>query len=211
VNLATCTTGFPYQQALMTDPCLSVGWANARVFKVDRFHYYIDRFADAVTGTRPYLMLDRGLWDGGKPLVEPVAPDVEDIQFAYVFPRSAAAQLVGTTAVLADAVDSIDITAAVPPAYTDLTSAASRTTHSPANIRAVRVSVVVRTTTPDPAGAGVTATIPAAANRPAITGDADYRRIVVETSEGVRNLDSRGPFFPAYSANPADGVNVGGG
>ncbi len=43
-------------------------------------------------------------------------------------------------------------------------------------------------------------------------GPAGYRRLLVETSAAVRNLDSRTPFMPPYSAKGgADGLNVGGG
>jgi type IV pilus assembly protein PilW len=215
---AACTTGFPYEQNLLTTGCFAAGYLNARVFKIDRFHYYIGRYLDtALNVQRPYLMLDRGLWtDDGVAQVEPVAPDVEDIQFAYVFPRSPAAQqLVGATSgtQLSNSLSSIDF-ASAPPAYTDNSTAVSRTTNNPANIRGVRVSIVARARSPD---LGLTATefktIPAAGNRPAVTnGDPGYRRLVVETTEAVRNLDSRGPFFPAYSTNGgADHLNVGGG
>jgi type IV pilus assembly protein PilW len=219
VQLQTdCATGFPYQQDLLSAGCFAAGYANARVFKIDRFHYYVARYADSALqgGQRPYLMLDRGLWKDGAPLVEPVAPDVEDLQVGYVFPRSTVQQLVGApsgAARLSNAAASIDLGSA-PPAYTDNSAAASRATNHPANIRGIRVSVVARTRSPD---LGLTADefkkIPEAGNRPAVpNGDPGYRRIVVEETEAVRNLDSRGPFFPAYSTNGgADGLNVGGG
>ena len=221
VQLQTaCSAGFPYEQALLASGCFNTGFANARVFKIDRFHYYIARYPEAALSggaQRPYLMLDRGLWDqNGVAQVEPVAPDVEDLQFAYVFPRSAVQQLVGapvTAPQLSNSASSIDL-ASPPPAYTDNSTNATRTTNNPANIRGVRVSVVARSRSPD---LGLTATeyrtIPAAGNRPDLTnGNPGYRRIVVEETEAVRNLDSRGPFFPAYSTNGgADGLNVGGG
>ena len=211
-----CTNGFPHQQAMLDSGCFDAGFAAARVFKIQRFHYYVARYLDTATGTtRPYLMLDRGLWSGGAPLVEPIAPNVEDLQFGYVFPGAATTPLVGTTegTQLANATGSIDLNA-TPPAYTDITGATSRTTHSPANIRAVRVSVVVRAANPDPNTTGDDLhTIPAAANRGAITNaDPGYRRLVVESTESLRNLDSRGPFYTPYSTNAgADGLNVGGG
>lgn len=219
VQLQTaCTTGFPYQQNLLTAGCLATGFANARVFKIDRFHYYIARYADsALNGAqRPYLMLDRGLWRDGAAQVEPVAPDVEDVQFAYVFPRSTVQQLVGApigAAQLSNFAGSIDL-ASPPPAYTDNSTNATRTTNNPANIRGVRVSIVARSRSPDLAlTADEYKKIPPAGNRPELTnGDPGYRRLTVEETQAVRNLDSRGPFFPAYSTNGgADGLNVGGG
>lgn len=212
VTLQTACSGpFPYQQDTLTTGCIAGGWSQARVFKVERFHYYVERF-----GGRPFLMLDRGLWGADGPLVEPVAPDVEDIQFAYVLPLAAAglASLVGGpgAAQLDDSADGIDLDA-VPAAYADPTQAASRTTHHPGNIRAVQASVVVRTPSADVRFVGSDRTIPAAGNRGAQTnGDAGFRRILVETTEGTRNLDSRAPYFPAYSTNNGvDGLNVGGG
>jgi len=210
-----CTTGFPYQQQMLTSGCFSTGFANVRVFKIERFHYYVARFADAAGAARPYLMLDRGLKWNGAALVEPVAPDVEDLQIAYVLPRSAAAtQLVGGTSGtrLERSASSIDL-GAVPPAYTDPLSAASRTTNHPGNIHAVRVSLVVRSASPDASlNTAADATIPPAGNRAAVAGDVGYRRIVVETTEAIRNMDVRGPYYPAYSVNNgADGLNVGGG
>ncbi len=212
VTLQTACDGpFPYQQAMLTNGCFASGWTQARVFKVDRFHYYVQRF-----NGRPFLMLDRGLFANGAALVEPVAPDVEDVQFAYVFPLATAAPtLVGATpgTQLSNAAASIDL-ASAPAAYTDPTAAATRTTRHPGNIRAVRVSVVVRIASADPKlGSAEFRTIPAAANRAANTNaDQGFRRLLVETTEATRNVDSRAPYFPAYSTNNgADGLNVGGG
>jgi type IV pilus assembly protein PilW len=215
VPLSTaCSNRFPHQQDQLGAGCFATGVANARVFKIDRFHYYVARYADPLVGQRPYLMLDRGLLKDGAPVVEPVAADVEDVQFAYVFPR-AAPVVVGVTpgTALASSAASIDL-GAVPPAYTDPTAAASRQTNSPGNIRAVRVSVVVRSSTPDIRLApAASSTVPAAANRAEITdAPSGYRRLLVETTEALRNLDSRAPYFPAYSTNAgADGLNIGGG
>jgi type IV pilus assembly protein PilW len=215
VPLSTaCSNRFPHQQDQLGAGCFATGVANARVFKIDRFHYYVARYADPLVGQRPYLMLDRGLLKDGAPVVEPVAADVEDVQFAYVFPRAAPVVVgVAPGTALASAADSIDL-GAVPPTYTDPTAAASRQTNSPGNIRAVRVSVVVRSSTPDIRLApAASSTVPAAANRAEITdAPSGYRRLLVETTEALRNLDSRAPYFPAYSTNAgADGLNLGGG
>ncbi|HEY6892031.1 MAG TPA: hypothetical protein VI300_29785, partial [Solirubrobacter sp.] len=52
--------------------------------------------------------------------------------------------------------------------------------------------------------------IPAAANRPAVDGPPGYRRLLLETTAAVRNLDARAPYFPSYTAG-SDQFNVGGG
>jgi type IV pilus assembly protein PilW len=206
VDLDATGTGIPYEQARLTTGCFAT-FATVRVFKVDRFHYYVQTFNDPLhPAGRPYLMLDRGL--GG---AEPVAPDVEDLQVAYVFRNG---DVVGATAStqLSSGATSIDL-ASAPPKYDDLTAAASRLTHSPANIAAVRVSLVLRSPVHDPRLAGTAyTTLPAALNRPALTsGAAGYTRLLVETSEATRNLDSRGAFMPPYSIASGDGLNVGGG
>ncbi len=215
IQLKPDTGAFPRQTSRLVAPgCFSTDWATAKVFWIDRFRYYVQRFADEDTGIlRPYLMLDRGLSDGARSLVEPVAPDVEDLQFAYVFPSSAAAaqRVVGATAgtPLASSATSIDL-AVAPPAYSDVTTAASRRTQSPANIRAVRVSLVVRNPAPDVTLG--TQTVPDAGNRAPYAGQPYFRYLRVETTAATRNLASRSPYFPFYTTNSgADLLNFGGG
>ncbi len=215
IQLATDTGAFPRQTTrLVGTGCFQSDWANAKVFWIDRFRYYVQRFTDEDTGVlRPYLMLDRGLSDGGKSLAEPVAPDVEDLQVAYVFPGSAAPaqQVVGATAGtgLVNSATSIDL-AVAPPAYSDVTTAASRRTQSPANIRAVRVSLVVRNPGPD-ITLGVQA-VPNAGNRAPYAGQPSFRYLRIETTAATRNLGSRSPYFPFYTTNSgADLLNFGGG
>jgi type IV pilus assembly protein PilW len=210
VNLDTSASGaFPHQQSMLTsERCLSSTWETAFVFKIERSHYFVGTYEG-----RPYLMLDRGLRDASnRPILEPVAPDIEDIQFAYVFPR-ANPQVVGVTAgtQLTNAAAGIDL-GATPPAYDADANDVARTTRHPANIRAVRVSLVARTSSVNPGiPVGRDQTIPAAANRGDLTGPPGFRRLTVETSETVRNLDSRGAFIPPYSQTSGDGLNVGGG
>jgi len=215
VTLDTSLSGtFPFQQDRISSGCFTRTFGSAAVFKVDRFHYFVATYADpAHPSGRPYLMLDRGLTDASGPLVEPVAPDIEDLQFAYVFRTNGT--VVGSTAGtrLANATGGVNL-AAIPPAYDAESTDAARDTNSPANIRAVRASVVVRNPIYTPEfNRGADLVIPAAANRAAnASGPAGYRRILVETTAATRNLDSRTPFMPPYSSNNGtDGLNVGGG
>jgi hypothetical protein len=98
------------------------------------------------------------------------------------------------------------------PAYTDAATAASRTSHHPANIGAVRVSVVVRTAEEDITQVSdASRTLPAAGNRPDLLGPPSHRRTRVETTAVTPNLDVRAPYFPSYSAGATDRLNVGGG
>ena len=220
-------TDFPQQNALLADACFNSAAPQgstaatvadaAKVYKVDRYRYFVQSYDDqgnvqpwGTAGARPYLMLDRGLG-----AVEVVAPDVEDLQLSYAFPASAPAlQAIGATASTAIAAgpEGIDVAPeAGIPTYGDDANAPSRLTQHPANIRAVRVGVVVRSAEFDPtlsnAGDRV---IPAAGNRPDVTGPAGFRRLLIETTTAVRNLDARAPFFPVYSAG-GDQFNVGGG
>ncbi len=229
ISLAAGVGGdpFPYQNAKLTGACFTAGLASdIRVLKIDRFRYYVQSFADPETPAgRPYLMLDRGLLDAsGNLLVEPVAPDVEDLQFAYVFPNaSAGAATVGATlgTALANSAASIDL-GAVPPLFNDPEDIATRGNQSPANIRAVRVSLVTRTpgqdislrnttvsgavqSSADAANAGNL--VPGSGNRGNWAGDSFHHRLRMETTEATRNLDARVPYYPTYSA----GLNVGGG
>jgi hypothetical protein len=55
------------------------------------------------------------------------------------------------------------------------------------------------------------ATVPAAANRPAVDGAPHHRRQVFRTTAAVRNTDARAPLFPVYSTTSGDHFNVSGG
>ncbi len=207
-------TTFPNQNGVLTgsSSCISRfagGRGAATVFKINRYHYFVQRYAEGGASTRPWLMMDAGLTgDDGALMVEPVAPDVEDVQFAYVFFNSPpASQVVGATEnqLVSAGPLGIDLSAA-PPTYEDSVTppGALRQNNSPANIQAVRISLVTRTAMPDaklvPASSS---TIPAAANRPAAAGDPQYLRFLIESTAAVRNMQSRGPV--------AGGINPGGG
>jgi type IV pilus assembly protein PilW len=231
VPLATAVADqFPFQNGYLTDSCYGATaprdadaltfMAAAKVYKVDQFRYYVARYdgsgtpvTDVTSTARPFLMLDQGLVNGD-PILNVVAPDVEDLQFAYVFPNSAAAnQLVGATASTPISADlaGIDVDPDNgPPAFSDETGSLPRLSQHPGNIRAVAISVVARS--PDSDSRVFESAIPAAANRPTTTGPVGFRRQLFQTSAATRNLDSRGPYFPTYSTNGgADHLNLGGG
>lgn len=214
---------FPFQNALLANTCFG---GVARVFAINRFRYYVESYAIdgavaawGAAGARPYLMLDQGLEDdAGAKKVSMVAPDVEDLQLAYVFSLSApGTQVRGATAGtrLANQADDIDLAPISTPSipiYATPSRDAARTTGHPSNIRAVRVSVVVRQpeadikiSEPD---------LPAIGNRAALVRDTNRRRAVFETTVPVPNLDSRAPTFPTVGdpALASDvNLNFGGG
>jgi Tfp pilus assembly protein PilW len=225
---------FPTQNGVLADGCFSTvadttsavtfaatTAAAAKVFKVDRFRYFIRSFdaAGAVVawgtaGSRPWLMLDRGTIDAttaaNRPQIEPVAPDVEDLQLAYVFPLDTASPVAGATGgtALINGATGIDLTAACPASSDDPTGP-NRLTHHPGNIRAVQVALVLRSAEPDLTLAS-SSTLPAALNRPALTSSTGHQRLLLQTTVPVRNLDARAPYFP-YFGTGTDQLNVGGG
>ncbi len=218
VTLQAATGTFPRLNAdlVAAAGCFQNDWANLRVYRVDRFRYFVQTFTDpGSTLTRPYLMLDRGLQDDtAADMVEPVAPDVEDLQFEYVFwnPTTAATRSVGGVlgTRLANNPAGIDLAAATP-VIDSLANAPARLTNHPANIRAVRVSVVTRSPGPDITKrqavtqliASQGPVVPEAGNRPAIVdlaraNDSNFGhhvRIRVDSAFETRNMDARAPFY----------------
>ena len=74
----------------------------------------------------------------------------------------------------------------------------ARTSHHPANIRAVRVAITVRTARKD---LGIPdAVVPAALNRRDAPGEAGFRRMTFESTVYTHNLDARAPVFPVYDS-----------
>ncbi len=209
---------FPNQNALLTEqPCFGSGLR--RAFKIDRYRYFVAAVDTTgkvqpweTPGTRPYLMLDQGLSDANGPIFAVVAPDVEDLQVGYLFPLAdpALGQAAGTTpGVPLDAsATGIDFTPALGiPALSTPTLDPSRTSHHPANIRAVRVAITVRSPRTDPKVPD--AAVPASLNRPAVPGEAGYRRMVFESSIYTPNLEDRVAVFPTYDPTYTSGACTG--
>jgi hypothetical protein len=88
----------------------------------------------------------------------------------------------------------------------------SRRTGSPGNIQGVRVAIVVRTPEPDITyESAVDRELPAAGNRPVVTGPAGHRRALYESTVPAYNMQSRFLAFPMVNPAGARGFNVGGG
>jgi type IV pilus assembly protein PilW len=228
---------FPGQNAALTDVCFGAAlWTDglpatyalaSKVFKVDRYRFYVGRFLDPDSNQmRPYLMLDQGLTDAGGPILSPVAPDVDDLQFSFVFPNAPnpANQVVGDTpgVAMASGATGIDLSV-VPPTFLDARANAARATQSPANIRAVKVSVVIRSPETDitlPGKALTSTYLPAAGNRPEIPSnpgnaaafpDPYHWRALFESTFDLLNMESRALYCGDYFDGSNPGVNVGGG
>jgi len=213
---------FPFENEALADACFGAG--AAVVVKVDRYRYYVDTFDEAgnqvaaqVPGSRPYLMLDQGLLDqAGLPVRLPIAPDVEDLQFVWLFPPAAAgtgAQLVGAQPGTNAADGAFALRVDVPPPSVGAApDAPARVTGNPTNIQGVRVSVVVRSSEPD---INLTdaqwRTVPAAGNRAPFLGLPNYRRTLFETTVVVRNMQGRAFVYTTVDPAGQPGMNLGGG
>jgi hypothetical protein len=207
---------FPLQNGFLTDSCYQTVSAMpataaaletvAKVLKVDLYHYFVQ-----VIGGRPYLMLEQGL-DSVPASV--VAADVEDLQFAYLFPFAPAGlQLVGATSgtQLSQSAAGIDLAPATGfSTFTTVSTDPSIANHCPANIRAVEVSAVVRAPTISDTTTAERTTIPAAGNRPALVNQPAYRRFLIQSTAATRNLDARAPYFPTWAPGSPN-LNLGGG
>ncbi|MFT3914283.1 MAG: hypothetical protein QM704_09245 [Anaeromyxobacteraceae bacterium] len=242
LTIANGGTGFPNQAGVLGDACFSTVAtvdsaattypkvatatfdAAAKVFKVDRYHYFIRNYSAlgvevpwGTAGSRPFLMLEQGLFGADGARIESViSPDVEDLQLAYVFPLATANRMVGTvanTAITADAAG-IDLAATAPvfgdPEPTVDTPVTNKSSHHPGNIRAVQVSLVVRAPTPDIAIPGDD--LPALGNRAATVNPGDnFKRLTVQTTVPVQNLAAEVPYYPTYDITGATALNAGGG
>lgn len=220
---AVAEHAFGSQNKYLEGSCFA---GEARAFKIDRFRFYVETYDPAgavqpwgTAGARPYLMLDQGLVNAaGAPILDVIAPDVEDLQLAYVFPLAPPATRVrGATAgtpLQADAagIDLAPATVPPMPLYSTPKLDVVRTTGHPSNLRAVRVGVVIRQAEATPGLSDPV--LPALSNRDAIARESNRRRVVFETTVAVPNMESRGPVFPTYGAagDPADApLNHGGG
>jgi hypothetical protein len=144
-----------------------------------------------------------------------VASDVEDLQLTWYFPPAAAGgprRAVGADPGVNAADEAFPITTqVVPPGYLDAPDAAARTTGHPANLEAVRVSVVVRSPDADIAVTGASAAVPAAGNRPALAGALHHRRALFETTVVIRNMRTTTFAYPMRDPAGSPGANLGGG
>lgn len=202
---------FPFENAQLVDGCFSATLAGTEpvVTLVDRSRFYVGWYlagavvAEQTDGARPYLMLDQGLVDEtGVPIRLPVAPEVEDLQFTYLYSPAVAGgppRIVGATEGIPASADAFPMTvgAVVPPAMLDVADDPTRLTGHPANIQAVRVAVTVRQPSADvgiPDAEG--AVLDRVANRPQLPATPYRRRWLWETTVVLRNQASAYYVYP---------------
>lgn len=123
--------------------CFTTG--SAMAYFIDRFHYYINTTGDP---QHPYLMLDTGTDVNGDGVVNnndhiPIAGDIETIQFVYIM--NSGREFGGTLGVNEEPDPGLPF-----PSLTESFDSPVRLNNHPANIRAVRVSVLARSPRPNP-------------------------------------------------------------
>lgn len=208
LTLNAAVSGNPYFANALAPPCFS---NQPIVYAVERHHYFIHEY-DGV----PWLVLDTGLdldGDDNDPWTNPdekdfipIAPNVEDLQVAYVLSRTApgvmpdsdANGVVGDDAEDGAAAEEPNNTLAAPNYQTPSDSPLRRNLH-PANIRGVRYTVTVRSERPDPGGVPgwLGDPLPQPENSSRELDDAAlgrFRRQEASSYVNVRNLESRGMY-----------------
>jgi type IV pilus assembly protein PilW len=177
-----------------SEPCFGVasGGLPMHVFKIDVYDYsiqFVDDDGKPATPGRPYLFRRHGL-DEKDPNAfgEPVAEDIEALRVNFLRDN-------GT--------EFIPNPAAEAPDYNTPLDDPKRVNDNPANIRAVRVGLVARTSTRDSGIApGAMNLIPKFGGRPELPGAYGFRRILSEMSVQIRNMRSSQLPVPVYSLDP---------
>jgi hypothetical protein len=202
--------GDPYNNSSALKPCH--GTTGAGLFLVDRYRYFISTLSGV-----PWLMLDTGMDLDNDGTIDandliPIAKNVEDMQIAYglygaqpasgcpTAPDNDGDWIIANTPGVPEEPNFAAIPP--PPIYGTAWNDPSRCTMHPANIRTVRVSLVLRSDLMDtsrPAGWSGD-TIPVAPggsreNNNTVLSGGQYRRYTAETSITLRNLDSIGSFM----------------
>ena len=169
------------------------GGDSVLIFKVDIFDYaihFIDEDGNPLTPGRPYLFRRHGLDEkNADALGEPVAEDIEALRVTFL---------------RADGTEFIPDPTAEAPGYRTPLDDPKRLNNHPANIRAVRIGLVARSSTRDVGSpTNKMDRIPAFGGRPVLTGPYGFRRTLSEMSVQIRNMRSSQMPVPVYSIQKA--------
>jgi len=214
VTVLAAVAGNPYREnawsGVGADPCYTSAAPPPNVFLVDRYRYTVQTFNGV-----PWLALDTGLdLNGNGTTAEnggdlndliPIARGVEDMQVAYVFSPGTAFGFAATDSgntnwIVGDvpgAVEEPDPTLTAPQ-YTTATADASRYNLHPANIRAVRITLGLRSLQVDKSKASGWTGDPLvlSENRNAqLASFGGLRRFTAASTVLIRAMDSRSPFI----------------
>lgn len=217
-SMTMVANAFPYSDGTAIMPCHQD--PSAQVYLLDRYHFFVRDYTGANGDPVPWLVLDTGLdldGDGNLPMdsagtgdvddLIPIGKNIEDFQVAYLL-RSAAG--LGPDAVNQNWIVGDDPggteelpggagSATATPLYTTPLTDTSRTLNLTANVRAIRVSMIVRSARGDPnmpidwAGDSINFS----ENRTGTTaalGTTRLRRFPAVTQLTLRNMDSQRPF-----------------
>jgi hypothetical protein len=218
ISLVTPVAGNPYKTNVVSgaDPCFgtvygTAGAANGvSMFLVNRYRYFITTLSG-----EPWLMLDRGLdYNQNGVLPEngadtadwiPIAHGAEDLQISYLLkpnpappptaPDNGADWIIGDTAGVVEEPNP----SATAPTQNTADNDPSRFNLNPANIRAVRVRLTIRSilrdlTEPNFAGDTYPASIENRNDFTAITLGG-FRRYQTSISVATNNMNSKDPFI----------------
>ena len=198
------TAAFPYNNMTAIRACHNGGGAG--LFLLNRYHYFIRSYAGV-----PWLMLDPGIdLDGDGTLYPtdlddliPIAKDVEDLQVAYMLtgtgvgPDNSGAGnwIIGDDLGVAELPVPPGSASSLPD-YSTAVGDPSRLTTASANVRAIRVSLMLRSPRTDPnqapGWAGDTLDYPE--NRTGSAAGGGRRRYSVVSEISLRNLESSRSF-----------------
>lgn len=181
--------------------------------------------SSGVIASRPYLVVFHGLKNAPDPATnadfDPLAPDVEDFQVAYLMNRPfygssfAATNSVDAPAgnasnpadyILGDVDANSVATNALPrltdaaPAYSDNYDSVNRYNGSPANIRGVRVSVLLRSAFPEATRRKAYSTQSLENHTVAVPAADGFYRTLVTSTVHTDNLSSRSLFLPPIAS-----------
>ncbi len=171
----------------------AAGGDSVLIFKVDIYDYsihLIDDDGNPLTVGRPYLFRRHGLDErDAAALGEPVAEDIEALRVTFL---------------RADGTEFIPDPSATPPGYRTSQNDPTRKNNNPANIRAVRIGLVARSSTRDVGSpTDKMNQIPSFGGRPVLTGPYGFRRTLSEMSVQIRNMRSSQMPVPVYSIQKA--------
>ncbi len=193
---------FPYNDTVSIRPCH--GAPGAAVFLVNRSRYFIATF-----GGVPWLMLDPGVdvdGDGVLPPADaddmsPIAKNVEDMQVAYLLSGTGAGPDNDGDWIIGNTVGTVELPVAPVnvnslPTYVTDPADASRRTMASANVRGVRISLIIRSSRPDPnKGPNFPGDVLAyPENRTGSAAGNKVRRYSAVSQISLRNLESTRPF-----------------
>lgn len=209
LSLRPGVAGDPFlgQSLLESVECFEAGAGDGTaVFLLDRYHLFVRSYRDGASHPIPWLMLDTGTDTNGDAQVDendwlPVVEGVEDLQISYLMnsseeyaaPDSDGDWIFGN----AEGVQEEPDRTAVAPRYAQAVFAPERYTGHPANVRAMRIGVTLRSRADaDDVGTGSEAPARWGNRSESSLPEADkFRRLSFSLVVNTPNMASRAQFL----------------